>query len=186
VTDTYLSRQHLVRWGVTGIIGHLTSADATNYPRQTRVICRTRRGLEIGEVLVGIEREGESEGVILRAVTVADELLETRLQQHRDAAFSACEQLLAERQIPITLLDVEHLFDGQSLFFYFLGEPSPELDEITERLAETYATQVRFHEFSTLLTEGCGPGCGTEEKAGCGTAGCATCAVSSACRVRPQ
>jgi cell fate regulator YaaT (PSP1 superfamily) len=183
VPDIYLSRQHLVRWGVMGNIAHLTASDATTYPRRTRVVCRTPRGLELGEVLGSVQREGESDGRILRAVTVEDELLETRLQKHRDTAYAACAQLIAERQLPVTLLDVEHLFDGESLFFYFLGETTAELDAITEQLAETYVAKVRFREFSTLLQQGCGPGCGTEEKAGCGTSGCASCAVSSACRV---
>ena len=49
-------------------------------------------------------------------------LLAARLEKHRHEAYHACCDLLTEAQIPAVLVDVEHLFDGQGLFFYFLGE----------------------------------------------------------------
>jgi cell fate regulator YaaT (PSP1 superfamily) len=183
MSDVPTTQQHLVRVGVMGNLAHLHAHDATRYPRRTRVVCRTARGLELGEILNFVERQSPSEGTILRAVTVEDELLESRLRKHRDEAFQACSQLISERQLSVTLLDVEHLFDGESLYFYFLGDTTPELDAITDQLAETYAAKVRFREFSQLLEQGCGPDCGTEAKGACGTAdGCASCAAIAACR----
>lgn len=175
--------QHLVRVGQLGHIGYFQAVDALRYARGLRVICRTARGLEVGHVLGSFDRAGEADGTIVRGMTTADELLVARLQRHRDDAFQACRQFLDQRGLPVVLLDVEQLFDGHSLFFYFLGQPPPELDQFTSQLAETYAANVRYYEFETALTEGCGPGCGTEDKSGCGTSGsCATCAVASACR----
>ena len=43
---------------------------------------------------------------------------------------------LAERGSSAVLVDVEHLFDGQSLYFYFLGPGGPELDVLTTELAD--------------------------------------------------
>ena len=59
--------------------------------------------------------------------------------------------------------DVEHLFDGAGLFFYFLGEVPAEAEHFTQQLAEQYETTVEFRKFAETLAEGCGPGCGTEE-----------------------
>ena len=42
---------HLVRYSLLGHVGRFASVDANRYPRQTRVIVRSPRGLEIGEVL---------------------------------------------------------------------------------------------------------------------------------------
>ncbi len=83
-------------------------------------------------------------------------------------------------------MDVEHLFDGQSLYFYFLGEITSELEELTNDLAGVYETKVQFRQFVETLTDGCGPGCGTEEAAGqgCATGECTSCAVAQACRTR--
>jgi cell fate regulator YaaT (PSP1 superfamily) len=176
--------QHLVRFGVMGHVGLFASPDATRYPRDARVICRTSRGLELGEVLYPLsDRRADADGTLLRGVSVEDDLLLARLQQHREEAFQACRRLLRERQIAATLVDVEHLFDGQSLFFYFLGETTPELDAVTAELAQIYEAKVQFQRFADSLEQGCGPGCGTSEAAnGCSSGGCSTCSVVDACR----
>lgn len=176
---------HLVRYSLLGHVGRFVAADATRYPRNTRVIVRSGRGLEIGEVLATPEATGpleETDGQILRRVTVEDDLLAARLEMHRHEAFAACCDLLAEHQIPAVLVDVEHLFDGQGLFFYFLGEVPAEANAVTTELANLYETTVEFRKFAETLTAGCGPGCGTEEAQGQGgCASCAGCAVASAC-----
>jgi cell fate regulator YaaT (PSP1 superfamily) len=170
-------------------VGRFTAVDAVRYSRGTRVVCRTSRGLEVGEVLApdgGADDFTRSDGSLLRRVTVEDDLLLSRLEKHRDEAYSACVAVLAERGIPAVLMDVEHLFDGRSLYFYFLGDVTPELESITDELAAAYEAQVQFRKFSQTLTEGCGPGCGTEDATGggCGTGGCSTCAVAGACATK--
>src|SRR4051794_9186588 len=134
---------HVVRYGLLGHVGNFQSADALRYPRRSRVIVRSPRGLEIGEVLAQPEDGGEVvdvDGQILRRMTVQDDLLEARLQRRRHEAFSACQQLLSEAAVPAALVDVEHLFDGEGLFFYFLGDPPREASALTQRLAATYET----------------------------------------------
>ncbi len=166
-----------------GNVGGYTSADATVFPRQSRVIVRTRRGLEIGEVLAppsGDAAGDAPDGVILRGMTAQDHLLAARLDKNKDEAFAACAERLAELAADATLIDVEHLFDGRSLIFYFLGAITPTIQRITDELAETYESKVKFREFTDALTNGCGPNCGTEEAEG-GCKSCVSCAVSVAC-----
>lgn len=175
----------MIQLGVLGQIGCLYSVDGTRYPRDSRVVCRTSRGLEVGRVL-NPELPGAgrpSDGVLLRRMTVEDDLLLARLEKSRDDAYQACVRLLNERGSPALLMEVEPLFDGRSLYFYFLGDAPPEVAQITEELAATYDATVQIREFAETLTQGCGPGCGTEEAAGsgCGTGGCSTCAVASRC-----
>jgi hypothetical protein len=115
-------------------------------------------------------------------MTVQDALLAARLEKHRQAAYEACAALLAEQGLAASLIDVEHLFDGQGLFFYFLGEVSPELETFTQQLADAYETKVQFRKFTETLIEGCGPGCGTDEVKGRGGCdACSSCAVVGAC-----
>jgi len=139
--------------------------------------------LEVGEVLSDIEDVGASsdDGVLIRGVTVEDDLLLARLEKNRTEAFEACTQLLAERGLPVTLMDVEHLLDGKSLYFYFLGETDETLEKLTDELAETYETKVQFRRFTDSVLAGCGPECGTEAASGCGDGGCSTCAVVGSC-----
>jgi cell fate regulator YaaT (PSP1 superfamily) len=169
-----------------GQVGRFAAVDRVRYPRRSRVIVRTRRGLEIGDVLSSPDDDDDprasADGDILRGMTVQDELLHARLEKHRHEAYDACAAMLAEHGMRTVLVDVEHLFDGQGLFFYFLGELTPALEAYTERLAETYETKVQFRKFTETLLEGCGPGCGTEEvkgRGGCDT--CSSCAVAGAC-----
>jgi cell fate regulator YaaT (PSP1 superfamily) len=184
-----MSRHHFVRVGALGHVGRFTSVDAVSYPRDSQVVVRTSRGLETGEILGPAEDtaiRGASDGSILRGMTEADELLKTRLEKNRQQAIDACTARLAERNIQATLLDIEHLFDGRSLFFYFMGEVTPEIESITAELAEVYDAAAEFRKFSETLATGCGPGCGTDEATGHG--GCTTCAtacaVSAACGTR--
>jgi len=180
---------HLVRYSLLGQVGRFVSADSTCYARNTRVIVRSVRGLEIGEVLAqpsqaetAADTVADTQGQILRRMTVEDELLEARLEKHRHEAFEACSAILNEHGVPASLVDVEHLFDGKGLFFYFLGEVPVEVESLTQQLAETYQTTVAFRQFSKTLEEGCGPGCGTEEAKGQGGCDdCTSCAVAVAC-----
>jgi len=176
---------HLVRYSLLGEIGRFVAADAVRYPRNSRVILRSARGLEVGEVLAA-PRTAESilpnDGQILRKMTVEDELLVARLEKHRHTAFEACSALLQENHVPAALMDVEHLFDGTGLFFYFLGEVPAEAEPFTQQLAAAYETTVEFRKFAKTLSEGCGPGCGTEEAMGQGGCeSCSSCAVAAAC-----
>src|SRR5262245_48731232 len=132
-------QQYFVRVGVFGHVGRFLPVDASVYSRTTRVICRTTRGLEVGEVLAPVDTSPWTpDGQVLRRVTVEDDLLLARLDKHRNEAFEACQSLIERNHIPAVLTDVEHLFDGQSLYFYFLGPTPPELGALTQELADLY------------------------------------------------
>ena len=181
-----MGRQHLVRVGALGHVGHFTAVDAVRYPRAARVVVRTGRGLEVGEVLAP-PADGEDAspavGSILRGLTAEDQLLSARLELNRQAAYEACAARLRELPSGPVLMDVEHLFDGRTLIFYFLGELTAEVEALTAELAEVYEAQAQFRRFADAVNEGCGPGCGTDTAAGCKT--CVTgCAVASACATR--
>lgn len=168
-----------------GHVGRFLAVDRMRYSRATRVVVRTARGLEVGEVLAEPDSSNESgplDGDLLRPMAVEDELLAARIEQHRHDAYNACVSLLEKRGLPGVLIDVEHLFDGQGIYFYFLGDVSPEIEACTVELAEAYETKVQFRKFTETLLEGCGPGCGTEAAKGQGGCeACTSCAVASAC-----
>jgi cell fate regulator YaaT (PSP1 superfamily) len=183
-----MARHHLVRVGALGSVGRFTAVDAVVYPRHTSVVVRTGRGLELGEVLSppgGQFDETPGDGSILRGVTEADRLLKLRLEKNRQAAFEACAKRLAEMGSPSVLVDVEHLFDGRTLLFYFLGEIPPEVEALTGELAELYEAQAQFRAFAQAVTEGCGPGCGTDAATGHGCTSCASgCSVAGLCATK--
>jgi cell fate regulator YaaT (PSP1 superfamily) len=139
--------------------------------------------LEIGDVLAPPGNHADAavaDGHIVRGMTDQDELLAARLERHRQEAFEACLSAIRHRDLPVTLIDVEHLFDGRGLYFYFLGEITPQIEELTSELAEIYDGQAQFRRFAQTLAEGCGPDCGTENGGG-GCDSCGTFAVAVAC-----
>lgn len=172
---------HYVRVGVLGWVGRFAASDLVAYPRGCRVVCRTPRGLELGQILSRTDHACEPEGIVLRRMTVEDNLLAARLEKYRHEAFSACQEALRRRQSPAVLVDVEQLFDGTTIYFYFLGEIGEEVSELTDELGALYASRIEFARFHEALVHGCGPDCGTASATGCQSA-CVSCAVATACR----
>lgn len=174
---------HFVRVGLHGQVGRFRSADATLQPRGARVVLRTSRGLEIGEVLSPTgDDNGEPDGLLLRAMTVEDELLAERLGRRRESAHASCQRLLEARGVGALLLDTELLFDGRGLYFHFLGDVPEGVETLAEELSAAYEAEAKIGRFAETLREGCGPGCGTEAAKGQGgCTSCATCAVAGAC-----
>lgn len=189
-----MATAHLVKIGLFGQVGRLATPGGRLFSRNDRVVCRTSRGLEVGTVLCADElvrrpevpaelsqSPPEFDGEVLRRLTPDDTLIMDRIERFRDKAFQACNELLIERGLKAVLVDVEHLFDGQSLFFYFLGEVPEEVHQVTDELAATYEKKVRFKKFTEALANGCGPDCGTGA-AKCSSGGCSSCSVKSVCK----
>lgn len=179
-----------------GVVGNYDAADYRVYDRDSRVICRTARGLEWGSVICHVDEchlpddghnigQHAGHGDLLRAVTPDDELILSRLERFRDRAYNACIALLEERSVSATLVDVEHLFDGESLYFYYFGEVNQQVEAITAELAELYDRKVKFRKFAETLASGCGPTCGTSES-GCASGGCGSCALAGGCGSKPS
>lgn len=175
---------HLVRIGPLAHLGRFQPTDGAVFRRNMSVVCRTSRGLEFGSVLNAVGQESPSlplAGSIIRGATPEDLLLWSRLQKHRIEAIDRCQTSLNERGVLATLMDCEVLFDGQSIFFYFLGEVGPEVEVVTSKLAEEYEATAQLKQFADAMTLGCGPDCGTKE-GGCESGGCSTCAIAKACQ----
>ena len=172
---------HIVRYGLMGSVEPFRSEGAAVYPRGSRVVVRTRRGLEVGEVLASaIETDcPDAAGEIARRMSAEDERQEARLQRRRDEAYRDCSRLLEEINDPAVLMDVEPMFDGRGLYFYFLGDAPAGADRIGLRLSERFEADVEFHPFGTATSGCCGSGgcgCGSGEADATGRGGCTSCA----------
>ena len=172
-----------VRVGSMGEVWRLNNPEGSPLKRGDRVVCRTGRGVEIGVVVSAASESESAAGSILRLATTEDELLESRLARFKQDAVEECRRELQRHQSSATLLEVDHLFDGRTLIFHFLGEVDDQVQQITDSLVDAYEKRTRLKHFAKLLAEGCGPGCGTKESSGCGTSGgCAVCVVAAACK----
>lgn len=180
----------LLRVGFHGQIGRFSSDGIDLLQRGQRTVCRTARGLEVGQVLgpadVSASETSIADGKVLRRMTPEDELLWGHLRQLGEATYHSCADWLEQQQLSAVLLEVEPLMDGRTLYFHFLSEVDDEVQQHLDRLVGLYEQNVQQSKFAKLLEHGCGPGCGTSQaKNGCGSRGsCAVCKISGACAVK--
>lgn len=165
-----------------GSLGEVYAArGSVSLPRGCRVLVRSARGVELGEVIGPRHRRDHDHTCeILRPTTAEDELLIQRLEQHKREAVEQCREELSDSGSEAVLLDIDHLFDGGTLLLHFLGAVDEAAESITQRVAQRYESVVRTGHFAQLLEDGCGPNCGTDESSGCGS-GCAGCAARIVC-----
>lgn len=178
-TDTdHAVTHYAVRVGMHGQVGRFAGG-GTRYRRGMLVICRTARGLEVGQVLsplqwISSSVAEESDGRIVRLMAAEDQLLWNQLKQLAEDAHASCQAWLTESGLPDRLLDVEPLLDGRTLYFHFLDNMSLETECVIEGLVQVFQQTVASSSFAQLVEAGCGPGCGTDKAKGCGSA-CSTC-----------
>ena len=159
-------------------------AGITALTRGEQILCRTARGIEMGEVLASTHPDyidTASASKFIRKSRPEDQLLWGQLTKLSIDASIACQDFLQGQSSPDVLLEVEPLMDGRTLYFHFLGTPSLETEQHVQELSEIYQKSVSSSRFAALLEHGCGPGCGTKEKSGCSTGGCAVCAIAGGC-----
>lgn len=176
----------LVRVGVHAQIARLQSEFEGHFERGLKVVCRTSRGIELGEVLalsplsVDADAEVQFDGTILRQAAPEELYLQTELKKLADQYLPEASAAIQEIEPQALLLEVEPMLDCQTVYFHFLGVTPESLHGMMDELALRFQQLVQKSRLAELLDKGCGPGCGTKES-GCSSSGCKGCAVAQAC-----
>lgn len=180
---------YLVQVGFAGDCFFFPAVDSGNegtgstleLKHQDRVLVQTPRGVELGTVMNQVTHVSDTALRILRRVTREDAMLIGRLEQHKVDAVRRCQRVLSESESDAVLIDVDHLFDGNSLVLHFLGPVDALGRELTDEIVRQYEAEVQSIRLSELMNKGCGPGCGTEASGGCGSnEACSTCSTGCA------
>lgn len=143
---------YILRHGVMRFLGEFEPPADTVYARNQEVIIETERGLEIGEILCestprALEHLQEpTRGRILRPVSDADRDQLLRSQEREDDAFHRCKDFIRERRLQMELVDVEQLFGGERLIFYFLAEKRVDFRDLVKDLAREYRTRIEMRQ----------------------------------------
>ncbi len=182
---------HFCRIGMTGRIGRFQVATEEQFARGDRVVCRTTLGVQLGEVLaIADVTADQADGTILRRCAEEDSLLWRHLSREAEKTLDDCRKWMTAQGAADTLLEIEPLLDGRTLYFHFLGEPPADFTEWSQEIVDRYEERIRASRFFQMLEQGCGPGCGSDAKGGCGSksqgssGGCAVCVAASACHSR--
>ena len=129
-----------------------------DFRRGMRVIARTPRGLEAGEVLCEAdervlaqmtEADGGNTppiGTIQRPVSEEDDYELARIAAKAVQEADRCFEIIREMDLPMDLVDVEHVFGGERMVVYYLSENRVDFRELVKRLAQEFQTRVEMRQ----------------------------------------
>ncbi len=143
---------YVVRHGQMRILGEYSGVPGQEHPRGQRVILKTDRGTELGEVLsqatdrTALFLENPVRGEILRAASAADLDAEARLADAKQAAFEACGEFINRRKLQMDLVDVEMILGGERTVFYYLSEKRVDFRELVKDLARALQTRIEMRQ----------------------------------------
>jgi hypothetical protein len=149
--------------------------------RGNRVVIRSIRGLEIGEVLCEATpaSAGISAGTLLRSATSDDEGTARQLMSRGFALLDDAQELLNERDLPLVPLDAELLLDGTQGILHVLRWDACTLTPFLEELRQRHGLLITLQDLTKSEPEyehgcdSCGAdGCGSCGEGGCSTGGC--------------
>lgn len=142
--------RYVVRCGVMRLLCVLDAPQPYRYG--ARVICRTPRGLEVGEVLceateATLEQLQDPQlGAVLRAMTEQDENELAHLEQKTVGEFAICQKHVDALNLQMQLVDVEHLFGGERIVIYYLAEKRVDFRQLVRQLASQFQTRVEMRQ----------------------------------------
>ncbi len=141
---------YVVRCGIMRTL-HVMQA-RQEYRRGMRIVARTPRGLEAGEVVceadqrVVAQMDAPPGGTIQRSMSVEDENELAHLAAKSVAEADSCFRIIRELQLPMDLVDIERVFGGERIVIYYLSESRVDFRELVKRLAHEFQTRVEMRQ----------------------------------------
>jgi len=135
-----------------GEISHMASfrTELVDLKRDERVILRSERGTEVG-VIVKTPFESEAppedgvEGEILRRITSEDLGRIHQIEEvDKTTEMKFCKERIDFHELPMKLVDVEHIFGGEKIIFYFLADGRVDFRQLVKDLAKEYRTRIEL------------------------------------------
>jgi cell fate regulator YaaT (PSP1 superfamily) len=144
--------KYIVRYGAMRFLGVFSTRGGDRYGRNARVITRTNRGLEVGEVLCDGTPEATghlsdaSTGQILRLMTADDANELIHIQSQEPDEFQTCKRIVEKLGLQMELVDIEHLFGGERIVVYYLAEQRVDFRELVRVLAGEFQTRIEMRQ----------------------------------------
>jgi len=180
----------LVRYSRMSTLGFFEHRETKISKIKTRVVIKTDRGLELG-YLVGrltaykggqlklseeqiLEYFEDSDigsvpgqaGKFIRYATTADVSEERHLRKIAQEEMECCRHFAKEMELPMKIVDVEHVFGGERIIFYFMSDGRVDFRELVKKVAQEYQTRIEMRQIGSrdeakLLgdVESCGQQC---------------------------
>jgi len=147
-----MAKTYVVRYGQMRSLGEYAGLAGQEHPRGQRVVVRSDRGTELGEVLCpatdrsAMFLENPVRGEILRTATAEDQAAETPLAELQKRGFATCREFIVKRRLQMDLVDVEAIFGRERMVFYYLAEKRVDFRELVKDLARALQTRIEMRQ----------------------------------------
>jgi cell fate regulator YaaT (PSP1 superfamily) len=180
------AEEYLASFGLTGEFGRFRTATPLGLHRGERVVVRGPRGVEIAEVMRPATAQhahflpNTSVGQLLRRLTSTDEQTESVMHTRAHQLFERGGQLAAELGLPLMLLDVEVLLDGEHAMLHHLRAGDADVRPFVSTLSREFDMHITLVDLScdregAVPDEGEHAGCGRSDCGQGADGGCSTC-----------
>lgn len=115
------------------------------------VIVETARGIEFGEVILGVKEITEEEVIqplkkVIRIATDEDYNKEEKNKEKEKEAFDICLEKIHKHELEMKLIDCEYTFDNNKLLFYFTADGRIDFRELVKDLASVFKTRIELRQ----------------------------------------
>lgn len=117
----------------------------------SNVIVETARGIEFGNVIMGI-RDVPEEKVcqplkpVLRPATEEDIKVQQANALKEKEAFKICVEKIRKHNLEMKLIDCEYTFDNNKLLYYFTADGRVDFRELVKDLASVFKTRIELRQ----------------------------------------
>jgi len=180
----------LVRYGRMSTLGFFEHHETKMSKTKARVVIKTDRGLELGYLVgqltaykggqfklsdeqlsdyyddSGIDFAPDHVGKFIRYACSADVSEERHLRKIAQEEMECCRNFVKKMGLPMKIVDVEHVFGGERIIFYFMSDGRVDFRELVKKVAQEYQTRIEMRQIGSrdeakLLgdVESCGQQC---------------------------
>ncbi len=160
----------LVRYSRMSTLGFFEHRETKISKIKSRVVIKTDRGLELGS-LVGrltaykggqlrlseeqileyfensdIDFSPGKSGKFIRYATTADVSEERHLRKIAKEEMECCRHFVKEMDLPMKIVDVEHVFGGERIIFYFMSDGRVDFRDLVKKVAQEYQTRIEMRQ----------------------------------------
>ena len=119
--------------------------------RGDQVIVETARGVEFGNVVMGLKEVKDEEitqplKTVIRLATEDDRRVEEKNRKKEKEAFEICQQKIKKHKLDMNLLDVEYKFDNSKILFFFTADGRIDFRELVKDLAAVFKTRIELRQ----------------------------------------
>lgn len=115
------------------------------------VIVETARGVEFGNIALGVTLVDEKEVVpplkpILRIANDEDRVHHAENLAKKEKSLSICQEKIDNRKLDMKLVDVEYTFDNSKIIFYFTADGRVDFRDLVKDLASAFRTRIELRQ----------------------------------------